>query len=94
MPIVPCYAFEKYQENWVQIDAPRHMIIHSIKSINFLIKEYKLKLLDIKYDSDEFQFWGSIQYKNNIPLHPLTHILTRKENQFFLHLKLRFLRKG
>ena len=93
MPIVPCYAFEKYQENWVQIDAPRHMIIHSIKSINFLIKEYKLKLLDIKYDSDEFRFWGSIQYKNNIPLTSSNSYFNEKRKSIFSSSQIKVFKK-
>lgn len=61
-------AWEKYHENWVQIDAPRHFYIHSIKSMKILTEKAGFKLNDIVFDSTEFQFWGSEQYKKGIPL--------------------------
>ena len=33
IPISTCYAFERYNENWVQLDAPRHFFLHSPNSM-------------------------------------------------------------
>ena len=30
------FAWEKYKENWVQLDAPRHFFIHTLKSMGIL----------------------------------------------------------
>lgn len=68
IPTVSSYAWEKYKENWVQLDAPRHFFIHSKESIKHLANEVGLKVIDIEYDSTAFQFYGSEQYLKDIPL--------------------------
>lgn len=68
IPIVSSYAWEHYGVNWVQIDAPRHIFLHSLKSLNILANKCGLKLCDVVYDSTAFQFWGSEQYIKDIPL--------------------------
>ncbi len=67
MPVVN-YAFEKYKENWVQLDAPRHISIHSEKSMEILSVRAGLKVEHVFYDSTEFQFSGSEQYIKGISL--------------------------
>jgi len=67
-PIVSSFAWEHYRENWVQIDAPRHAAIHSLKSIHLLAKRAKMEVERILFDSTDFQFWGSEQYRRGIPL--------------------------
>lgn len=68
VPIVPCFAWEHYGVNWVQIDAPRHLFIHSKKSLVQIAERANLILEKIVYDSDMLQFYGSEQYLRNIPL--------------------------
>ena len=68
IPKVPSYAWEKYRENWVQLDAPRHYFIHSHSSIEFVASKVGLKLVDVIDDSTEFQFIGSEMYQKNIYL--------------------------
>lgn len=68
IPTTSSYAWKKYNVNWVQIDAPRHLFIHSIESFNILASQAGLKIERIVYDSTSFQFWGSEQYKEGIPL--------------------------
>ncbi|TMI37728.1 class I SAM-dependent methyltransferase, partial [Candidatus Bathyarchaeota archaeon] len=36
IPTVTSYAWENYKEHWVQLDAPRHFYLHSIKSMQLL----------------------------------------------------------
>jgi len=68
IPIVSSYAWKYYGVNWIQIDAPRHFFLHSLQSMNILSKKTGFDLFDIGYDSTSFQFWGSEQLVNNIPL--------------------------
>jgi SAM-dependent methyltransferase len=68
IPIFPSFAWETYGVNWVQLDAPRHLFIHSKKSISILAKEAGFQSVDFSYDSTAFQFWGSEQYLHGIPL--------------------------
>lgn len=67
IPTVSSFAWEHYRENWVQIDAPRHFYLHSIKSIKMLAEKFNLDLEKVVYDSWSFQFWGSEQYIRGIP---------------------------
>lgn len=69
IPTASSYAWEHYRENWVQLDAPRHFFLHSVKSIELLAGMTDLTLDEVVYDSTEFQFWGSEQYKRDIPLY-------------------------
>ena len=68
VPVVSSFAWENYGVHWVQLDAPRHFFLHSLKSLRALAMREKFHLEDIVSDSDEFQFWGSEQYKEGISL--------------------------
>jgi hypothetical protein len=67
MPTVSSYTWKHYKENWVQLDAPRHLCIHSQDSIRMLASKAGFEVSKVVYNSSSFQFWGSIQYQNNIP---------------------------
>jgi len=59
IPLAGSYAWRKYKTNWVQLDAPRHFYLHTIKSMSMLAEKSGLKLEDVKFDSNSFQFIGS-----------------------------------
>ncbi|BCW99254.1 MAG: putative methyltransferase [Armatimonadota bacterium] len=67
-PVVPCEAFRRYGEHWVQADAPRHLHIPSIRAMEHLAASSGLTLEHVVYDSTDFQFWGSEQYRREVPL--------------------------
>lgn len=66
IPVSTCYAFKKYRENWVDLDAPRHFFLHSPKSIRLLAQNAGLHVEKIIYDSNSFQFIGSQWYERGI----------------------------
>lgn len=68
IPVVPSYAWNYYREHWVQIDAPRHFFLHSVKSMQILAEQSGLTLSQPIYDSTSLQFYGSEEYLLNIPL--------------------------
>ncbi len=68
IPTVTSTAWEKYKENWVNLDAPRHFYLHSHTSIKLLAEQTGLKTVDFWSDSISMQFWGSEQYIRDIPL--------------------------
>jgi SAM-dependent methyltransferase len=72
IPTVSSYCWEKYKENWVSLDAPRHFFLHSIRSINYLASEAGLKITESYRDSAPFQLWGSEQYGKDIPLNDIS----------------------
>lgn len=67
-PIASSFAWHAYGVNWVQLDAPRHIFVHSEKSMRLLAEQAGLRVSEVVYDSTEFQFWGSEQYRAGIPL--------------------------
>lgn len=67
-------VWDIYKENWVQLDAPRHFVLHTLKSINILAEKTGFAIKKTIFDSTAFQFWGSELYKKGIPLmQPDTH---------------------
>lgn len=83
IPTVSSYAWEKYKTNWVELDAPRHLFLHSKKSIELLGEKAGLELYDIVYDSIELEFFGSEQYCHDIPLMDKQSYLVNPENSIF-----------
>ncbi|MFZ0442830.1 MAG: class I SAM-dependent methyltransferase, partial [Methanobacterium sp.] len=79
IPLKNNYIWNKYGTNWIQIDAPRHFFIHTLKSLIVLINKTDLKIKCLIYDSNAFQFWGSEQYERDIPL--------MSENSFLINPK-------
>jgi SAM-dependent methyltransferase len=68
IPTVTSEAFERYQENWVSLDAPRHFFLHSHRSLEIVAAKAGLKISRLWCDSTGMQFMASEQYKNDIPL--------------------------
>ncbi|HEY2708155.1 MAG TPA: class I SAM-dependent methyltransferase [Caulobacteraceae bacterium] len=68
VPVVGGAAWRKYGVDWVQFDAPRHLYLHSRKSICLLANQVGLTVQSLADDSHAFQFWGSELYKNDISL--------------------------
>ena len=83
VPTTSSYAWKHYKENWVQFDAPRHFFIHSKESISFLAEKTSLSLEKIVYDSTGFQFWGSEQYLQDIPLRDAKSYANNPEESIF-----------
>lgn len=68
VPTVSSFAWQHYGVNWSQLDAPRHLFLHSVDSIRQLAEQTQFTVEDVVYDSNAFQFWGSEQYERDIPL--------------------------
>jgi SAM-dependent methyltransferase len=91
IPLKTDAIWNRYGVHWVQLDAPRHLYLHTRHSIEFLIQEAGLVVKDVVFDSLAFQFWGSEQYKRGIPLlaadsysvNPQRSVFTREEMRAF-----------
>lgn len=68
VPTVSSWAWQEYGVDWVQLDAPRHLFLHSLKSMEKLATDSGMYIEQIAYDSFSFQFWGSEQYRQDITL--------------------------
>lgn len=83
IPIVPSFVWEKYGVNWVELDAPRHLFLHSVESLSRTAEAASLKLVDIVYDSSAFEFYGSELYARNIPLTDSRSPWVNAESNYF-----------
>lgn len=68
IPLVSSLVWEQYGTDWVELDAPRHLYLHSYDSLKLLADNEGFHLADFFCDSTEFEFWGSEQYRRDIPL--------------------------
>lgn len=85
-PVAGTFGWREFAENWVQLDAPRHLIIHSVDSLKNLSKKSGLKFTKLFFDSTEFLFWGSIQYRKGICLN--------SENSYMINPSASIFSKG
>ncbi len=83
IPVIDTAAWNEYNVDWVQLDAPRHFYIHSIKSMNILAEKAGLRISKIIFDSTSFQFWASEQNKNNLPLNSENSYLINPAKSIF-----------
>lgn len=83
IPVVPSYVWDKYRSHWVQLDAPRHLFIPSVLGMKRLALRVGLEVFRVVYDSTEFQFWGSEQYANKVPLKsPISYSVDKSKSMF------------
>jgi len=102
IPVADSYAFKHYRNNWCSLDAPRHLFLHTKKSIEILAKASGFEIRKINYDSRSWQLWGSEQYTKNISLmdersyyiNPKKSIFTQREIDEFEKRTEELNRKG
>jgi SAM-dependent methyltransferase len=68
IPVASSFAWKHYGVNWVQLDAPRHLYLHTVESLKILAARVGLEFVRVHFDSNELQFWGSEQYAAGISL--------------------------
>lgn len=84
IPLADSFAQRYYGEHWVQLDAPRHVNIPSKRGLMKLCSKLGLELSLIQYDSSEFQFWGSEQYRLGINLNePRSYAVSGIDSNIF-----------
>ena len=66
IPVFPNIAFEMFETHWYQLDAPRHIFLHSLESIKYLANKCGLFISEYKYDSDPRQVIVSFFYQHNV----------------------------
>ncbi len=92
LPTVDGVAWERYRQNWVNLDAPRHLFLHSRSSLRLLAGQAGLSVERCWCDSGGFQFWGSELYKldrtlfdqSGRPIVPEEHFTTEQLHRFEL----------
>ena len=68
LPIADCWARRHYGANWVQLDAPRHLHLHTRRSVGMLAERFGFRVTHVADDSGPFQIWGSELYRRGVSL--------------------------
>jgi SAM-dependent methyltransferase len=76
-------AWREYRADWVQLDPPRHLFLFSVQCFTRLAEEAGFAVEDVVHDSTAFQFWGSEQYRRDIPLTDSRSYSINPENSIF-----------
>lgn len=66
IPVKTQPFWNKYGVNWYQLDAPRHFILHTVKSFKLLCNKTNLVIENIIFDSFEDAFLPCEKYARNI----------------------------
>ena len=83
IPIAGSYAWKTYGTDWVQLDAPRHLLIPSRAGMHILVNRAGFEIAAEVFDSDGFQFWGSEQYRRGMVLmDPRSHFVHPRRSEF------------
>ena len=67
IPVADCYARRRYGLNWMAWDAPRHLYLHTKKSMDLLAAGARMEIFLREYDSSRQQFTSSELYIRGIP---------------------------
>lgn len=85
IPTISSLAWDMYGMNWVELDAPRHLYLHSKESLRESARKVGLDLFDIQYDTTAFEFYGSEQYKLGVSLTAPDSLWVNPASTLFSH---------
>jgi len=83
IPVANSYAWRKYRTHWFALDAPRHLFLHTTKSMQILAKKEGLKIDSIEYDSSFVQFASSEKYLRDFPYSGDFSMFSKKQMKDF-----------
>jgi len=64
IPVIDSLAWDRYQENWFNLDAPRHIYLMNEKSLGTLLQAFGLDIFKIEYESHPTQFvWSEMCHR-------------------------------
>lgn len=77
IPIANSRQWRMHATQWVQMDPPRHLFLHTAKSLAILAGRHQLSLERTINESSAFQFWGTALVKKGVPLLPMSKAYVR-----------------
>jgi SAM-dependent methyltransferase len=83
IPLIDSAAWETFGEHWVGLDAPRHLFLHSRKSVTLLAERSGFRLEKVHDDSNAFGYWASEVYRQDkTPFDQATGVLRPARHWF------------
>lgn len=68
IPVADSFAWRRYGANWFNLDAPRHLFLHTPASMAHLARQAGLVVSAVVFEGDVSQIVASEQYERDIPL--------------------------
>ena len=95
VPIMGNYSWQKYNQFWCGLDAPRHIFIPTKKAIQILAEKAGLQIVKFEYDSPDFVsiLWMSEQFKKGIALNDDNSYFVNPSNSIFSKNDIKKFRK-
>lgn len=95
-PVADAQIWKEKRSLWVQLDAPRHLIIPTVAGMRLVSERVGFKLTEIEFDSSDFQFWGTLLYENGERLEhsKINAYLNSEERKALQEKALRYNREG
>jgi SAM-dependent methyltransferase len=63
IPVADSEPWDRYRTNWVELDPPRHIHLHTRRSIEILAERHQMRVAEVHYDSTAFAYWASELYR-------------------------------
>ncbi len=83
MPTVSSAAYDRYGDDWIQLDPPRHLTLFSREGMSRRAAASGFEVVDVFDDASSFQFWGSDQAQRGVSLmDPESHFTNPAKSPF------------
>lgn len=83
IPVASSYGWRHYGVNWVHLDAPRHLFLHTFKSVEILASQAGLSISSVVHEAEELSITGSEAYARDIALHDPRYPLANVRKRLF-----------
>jgi SAM-dependent methyltransferase len=95
-PVADAQVWKESRDLWVQLDAPRHLIIPTVKGLQTKAEQVGFTLDEVEFDSSDFQFWGTEMYRRGEVLDEgkVSSFLTNEARQSIKEKALRYNQEG
>lgn len=77
IPLIGGAVWRSEGVDWIQLDPPRHVLLHTPRSLGLLAASQGLEIRRTLWDSTSFQFWGTAMTRHNRALLPIERAYAR-----------------
>lgn len=95
-PVADAEVWKENRELWVQLDAPRHLIIPTVKGLKIKAEKMGFVLDEVEFDSSDFQFWGTELYRKgeSLDINKISKFFNNEERILMQEKALRYNLEG
>lgn len=95
-PVADAAVWKESRALWVQLDAPRHLIIPTVVGFKKSANKVGFVLDEVEFDSSDFQFWGTELYRRGESLNEgkASRFLTPADRSLLKEKALRYNQEG